>query len=158
MRYFLRPYRSDDFQAIYALDGMCFGPRFRFSKATMRNVTGDRQALLRVACDVAPTGGEVIVGFCAATVENRGVLRVGYITTLGVAPASQGRGIGRALLAAAERDLAGKGLREVQLHVFAGNRAAIGLYEATGYVLLHREANFYGVGDDALAYGKTLPE
>ena len=152
----LRPYRSDDFKTIYALDRVCFGPRFRFSVTMMRKVVGARQAALQVACETDETGNETIVGFCAASPERRGRIQVGYIATLDVAPASRGRGIGRTLLLAAERDLAQKGAAEMRLHVFAGNAAAIRLYEAMAYALLRREPNFYGLGADALEYRKPL--
>ncbi len=47
--------------------------------------------------------------------------------------ALRGHGYGRALLAAAERRLAGEGVRELSLNVFRGNTVAVHLYRASGY-------------------------
>jgi L-phenylalanine/L-methionine N-acetyltransferase len=51
-----------------------------------------------------------------------------------VAPGYRRRGIGRALLDAAERWAAERGIRKLELHVFPHNEAAIALYERAGYV------------------------
>jgi RimJ/RimL family protein N-acetyltransferase len=50
-----------------------------------------------------------------------------------VAPGYRRRGIGRALLDAAERWAAEHGIRKLELHVFPHNEAAIALYERAGY-------------------------
>ncbi len=50
-----------------------------------------------------------------------------------VAPEYRRRGIGRALLDAAERWAAERGIRKLELHVFPHNEAAIALYERAGY-------------------------
>jgi RimJ/RimL family protein N-acetyltransferase len=46
----------------------------------------------------------------------------------------RGRGIGSALLGAAEDWARGVGVRKIELHVFPHNDAAIALYERSGYV------------------------
>ncbi len=51
-----------------------------------------------------------------------------------VAPDWRRRGIGRALLDAAERWAAERGIRKLELHVFPHNEAAIALYERAGYI------------------------
>jgi ribosomal protein S18 acetylase RimI-like enzyme len=50
-----------------------------------------------------------------------------------VDPAARGRGVGRALLDAVDRWGAGWGAREVVLWVFESNRAAMRLYETSGF-------------------------
>ncbi len=152
----LRPYREADFDAIYALDVLCFAPRFRFSKSLMRRVVGTRHAVVIVACEPDDTGAERLAGFCAASLERSGAFRVGYIATLDVAPASRGRGVGRSLLRAVEGRLAQSDGARVRLHVFTGNLPAIRLYASAGYALAGREPDFYGVGYDALVYEKPL--
>lgn len=59
--------------------------------------------------------------------------RLGEVYVLGVAPAAQGLGLGRALLIRGLRYLADRGRREVQLYVDGDNAAALRLYERSGF-------------------------
>ncbi len=58
-----------------------------------------------------------------------------HVADLGlmVAATHRRRGVGRALLLAAEDWARAGGVRKLELHVFPHNTAAIGLYEACGY-------------------------
>jgi RimJ/RimL family protein N-acetyltransferase len=58
-----------------------------------------------------------------------------HVADLGlmVAASHRRRGIGRALLAAAEEWASGAGVSKLELHVFPHNEAAIALYEDFGY-------------------------
>ncbi len=58
---------------------------------------------------------------------------VGHLTDLVVDPAGQGRGVGRALLAAAEEWALAAGYPWLTLHVFAGNERARRIYEQSGF-------------------------
>jgi ribosomal protein S18 acetylase RimI-like enzyme len=69
----------------------------------------------------------------------------GWVYYLAVAPESQGRGIGRALLAEAESRLAALGCPKVMLMVRRGNESARGFYGTLGY----------GV-DEVETFGKRL--
>lgn len=60
---------------------------------------------------------------------------VGHVVDLVVARAGEGRGVGRALLAAADRWAEAAGYPWLTLHVFEGNDRARRLYEQTGYVV-----------------------
>jgi len=59
---------------------------------------------------------------------------VGHVTDIVVAKAGEGRGVGRALLATAERWAEEHGYPWLTLHVFDGNDRARRLYEQVGYV------------------------
>jgi ribosomal protein S18 acetylase RimI-like enzyme len=56
-----------------------------------------------------------------------------WIYDIEVVPAQRGRGYGRALLDAAEREARRRGGDSIGLNVFGGNDAARGLYESAGY-------------------------
>ncbi|MDQ6605550.1 MAG: GNAT family N-acetyltransferase [Actinomycetota bacterium] len=56
-----------------------------------------------------------------------------WIYDIEVVPAERGRGYGRALLEAAEREIRRLGGNTVGLNVFGGNDTARGLYESSGY-------------------------
>lgn len=87
---------------------------------------------------VAEAGGEIagMMGFVVHTgdvyVEER-LRRHGHVTELVVAPSWRGRGIGRMLLAEAERLARELGLPRLSIGVLAGNDGAERLYRATGF-------------------------
>lgn len=61
------------------------------------------------------------------------VNEVGHVTDLVVLPAHRGRGIGRALLAAAEAHAAAAGMPYLTIDVLAANQAARALYAKAGF-------------------------
>jgi ribosomal protein S18 acetylase RimI-like enzyme len=80
---------------------------------------------------VAETAGEVVglVWVGRAPAERPGW----WIYDIEVVPAQRGRGFGRALLEAAEREAQRHGGVSIGLNVFGGNDVALGLYESSGY-------------------------
>jgi ribosomal protein S18 acetylase RimI-like enzyme len=69
----------------------------------------------------------------------------GWINYLAVAPEHQGHGLGRAIMAEAERRLRATGCPKINLQIRRTNTGVIAFYEALGY----RE-------DDVLSMGKRL--
>jgi len=61
--------------------------------------------------------------------------RHGHVSDIVVAPAAEGRGVGAALMAAAEDWARAHGFRLLSLHVFGENARARELYERLGYRL-----------------------
>jgi ribosomal protein S18 acetylase RimI-like enzyme len=61
--------------------------------------------------------------------------RHGHVSDIVVAPAAEGRGVGAALMAAAEDWARSRGFRLLSLHVFDANTRARALYERLGYRL-----------------------
>ena len=59
--------------------------------------------------------------------------RHGHVSDIVVAAEAEGRGVGAALMAAAEAWARARGYRLLTLHVFDGNRRARALYERLGY-------------------------
>lgn len=75
---------------------------------------------------------------------------------IAVSPGEARKGLGRALLAEAERRAAAKGVLVMRLEVSAGNAAAMGLYASAGYRVVGRRAKYYNDGSDALLMDKEL--
>lgn len=98
----------------------------------------------------AVDAGEMI-GFVAG--EPRQTERVGWIATIGVDPAFQRRGIGRALLEACEAQLH---LPIIKLTVRISNQGAIAMYEKMGYRTTDIWRGYYNDGEDGLVMTKRL--
>ena len=69
----------------------------------------------------------------------------GWINYLAVSPERRGRGLGREMMAEAEKRLTAIGCPKVNLQVRSGNLEAIGFYQKIGYVR-----------DDVVSFGKRL--
>jgi ribosomal-protein-alanine N-acetyltransferase len=90
-----------------------------------------------------------LVGFIAGDVRKSEDLA--WIATFCVAPDYQGRGIGKALLAACEERLP---MPAIRLSVRASNHIAIRLYLNNGYVKVGEWSRYYSDGEAALVMEK----
>jgi ribosomal protein S18 acetylase RimI-like enzyme len=84
--------------------------------------------LLRTAFD--PDGTAVGLVWLALPSPER---RIGWVYELWVEPAARGKGYGRAIMLAGERELVARGVAELGLNVFGPNATARHLYESLGY-------------------------
>lgn len=75
-----------------------------------------------------------------------------------VDPATQGRGVGRALLDYVEAEVVRRHGRLVLIETSSQDKyqSTVRFYERCGYALLARLADFYRPGDDKLMFGKYL--
>lgn len=143
MTVLVRPATSDDRDAALALV-----PRLRaFGTVPLRSAAdldrAEREALrgalaaprADAAVLVADLPGMPVAGLAyvheAADYFTREVH--GHLAILVVAGGAEGRGVGRALLAAAEEWAAGRGHRFLTLNVFAANVRARAVYERAGF-------------------------
>lgn len=104
------------------------------------------------AADAGRAVGWVCLGPTPCT---RGTFDIYWIA---VAPARQGRGIGKALMAHAEARIAGRGgrLAVVETSGRPAQQPARRFYEALGYRSQARVADFYAPGDDKVVYAKAI--
>jgi ribosomal-protein-alanine N-acetyltransferase len=143
----LRDYRPGDWEAMYALDVLCFEPPFRFSRGAMHGF-----AEAEGAVTVLAQATDELVGFCVVQMEER----LGYVVTLDVSQQWRRQGLARRLMAEVETRARAAGATEMALHVYTGNSGAIRFYESIGYRRAGIAERFYGRGLDALVYGKSL--
>ncbi|MES2643925.1 MAG: GNAT family N-acetyltransferase [Myxococcota bacterium] len=91
---------------------------------------------VRVLRALSARRGEAEIAFARVVLEDEG--RVGYIASIGRAPAWKGRGLGPVALAEALRQLVRLGVARLRLGVTATNAAAVELYRRTGFVEVER--------------------
>jgi [ribosomal protein S18]-alanine N-acetyltransferase len=120
----LRSYEPHDFAALHRLDQSCFPAGISYSKTTFHYFLTIATADCIVAAD-----GPRIAGFIL-TEENP---PLAHIITLDVAEALRRRGVGSALLAESERNLALRGVRSILLETAIDNDGAVAFWKRHGY-------------------------
>jgi [ribosomal protein S18]-alanine N-acetyltransferase len=146
-----RRYKPNDFEALYAIEELCFSPPLRFGRRYMQRLVNAIHATTWIAEDF-----EKMAGFAIAEWKPSLETISGYIQTIEVAPAFRGQGIGRALLERIEDSAREANAPMLWLHVDKTNDAAIGLYSRQGFLPVGEEANYYAPGRGALLYRKAL--
>jgi diamine N-acetyltransferase len=95
--------------------------------------SGGDGALFVAEEDGAVIGAIRLSAHAVAPTPSLTARRYVFVQELVVAAYHHRRGIGRALMAPAERWAEERGIAEIELNVFGFNRAAIAFYEALGY-------------------------
>ena len=123
---------------------------------TQEDVVQAETALLEAALEAMPAGAELLIAETSAG-EPGGFVYLeqqldyygrphGHVSVLAVAASTEGQGVGRTLLEAAETWTRQQGLSLLTLNVFAGNARARAVYDRLGYV------------PETLRYVKTLED
>ena len=143
----LRPYKPEDFEALYEIDQACYAADVAYTRPEM-------QAYLRfpgAACLIAAIRRKPI-GFCLTSHrENRG-----HIITIDVLEGYRRHKIGSRLLEAVGSRLAKSGVREVILETATENHSAIAFWEKHGYRTRGIWKGYYPGGRDAYAMIKSI--
>ncbi|WP_286159147.1 GNAT family N-acetyltransferase [Methylobacterium sp. Leaf456] len=148
----IRPAVAADLDALVALEHAAFATDRAERRAIRHAIRSPSMTLLAA---LAQDGGEdILVG--AATLERRSTSLVARLSSIAVAPARAGHGLGSLLLDAAEADTVGHGRTRLRLEVRADNGAGIRLYERRGYVRIGTKPDYYEDGMEAWCYEKAL--
>ena len=139
----LRDARAADLPALALLEAQF--PGDRIVPPLFRELIGSPRATVRVA----ELDGR-LVGY--HIVRRRWLSRVGWLYSLAVDAAHRRRGIGRRLLADAERLARRAGRRGLQLEVRQDNAAALALYERGGYRRVKALPDYYDDGTPGWRY------
>ena len=144
----LRPYEHGDFAAVHRLDQACFPPGIAYSKMMLRYFLRLPTADGIVAVDSGKLAGFIL------TEENP---PLAHIITLDVAEAHRRQGVGSALLAESERNLARRGVRTILLETATDNEAAVAFWQRHGYRIEATLRRYYLNRIDAYEMRKILP-
>jgi ribosomal protein S18 acetylase RimI-like enzyme len=137
-----------DLDALLALETRVFRSDL-ISRAQYRRHIDSDSALVLVATQTGTLLGSVVVFFRRGSRNAR-------LYSLASAPEARGRGVGAALLRAAEQAARQRRCRGMRLEVRSSNRAAQRLYETRGYARGGVHRGYYEDGADALRYAKAL--
>ncbi len=144
----IRDYRPSDLQTLYQIDNACFPPGIAYPKYELTrfvSMPGARTWVME--------SSEGIVGFLIACHESRDAV---HIVTIDVVEAYRRKGIGRALMDAAEGWAAKQKARVIYLETADDNLNAQRFYQARGYSLVEREEGYYSNGQAAWLMAKSL--
>jgi ribosomal-protein-alanine acetyltransferase len=137
----IRTARMAEAAAIARMEGLSASTLRALPRDLERAVAPDAEVVVLVAVD-GPDHLGVAIG--------QVLLDEGHVVDLAVAPTARGQGIGRRLLDALLAGLRARGAVAHTLEVRASNRAALGLYRASGFVVEGRRPGYYPDGEDAL--------
>lgn len=143
----LAPATLADLPAIVELENSGFDHGVWGERAWADEIAGENRHVLVARDD---DGRIVGVASFSALFEVAELLRVV------VDAERRGRGIGRRLIGAGLSWAAGRGADVMMLEVEEGNAPARRLYDALGFGLVSRRADYYGVGQDALVMSLDL--
>jgi len=144
----LRAFRAADLPILHEIDRTCFPPGVAYSQAELARFIGHRRSRTWVAEDAGK-----IVGFLVASRTQTSMM---HVITIDVKEGWRRRGVGDALMNAAEDWGRGHGLRGASLETAEENRAAQEFYRKRGYTKIGEVTNYYANGSTAWVMGKPL--
>ena len=147
--YYIYPAKEEDLSHIYGLEVLLFSRPWREADIRPRLVREDCVSF------VAKEEGRLIGYLLAETIPS--LPPQADILSVGVNPLCQNRGIGQALLAAAEEKLRAMGVGDILLEVRQSNAPARRLYEKCGFAVIGCRKGYYDAPvEDGLIMQKIL--
>lgn len=146
MHFDIRPARASDLDALAAIESTAFTSD-RISRRSFRRLLASCSAAVAVAEDAGHAVGYALVLYRTGSKRAR---------LYSIAASDAGRGVGQALLEAAELAAKGRGCTVIALEVRADNTPAQRLYERSGYRRTGQLPGYYADGASALRFEKEL--
>lgn len=144
----IRHGEASDIPALDQLERACFAGD-RISRRQFHYLVKKGNAAVLVAEDDGRLVGDVVLLFSRGT-------SVARLYSIAVADDMRGRGVGRALVTAAEKEAWARPRAYLRLEVRKDNAAAIRLYESLGYRRLGEWPGYYEDRMDAWRFEKSL--
>lgn len=143
----LHPAGPEDFETLYRIDRACYPPGIAYTRRDLRDFLTHPESLCRVALL-----GEEIVGFLIGLYHDG----QGHIITADVRASARRRGVGSALLAAVEAEMAARGVTVVELETATNNAAGVAFWKRSGYQVAAVVPRYYLRRIDAYLMFKRL--
>jgi ribosomal-protein-alanine N-acetyltransferase len=143
----LRPYQPLDFDALLAVDQVCFPKTIAYGRREMKSYL----QLEDSHCIVAETSG-IIAGF----ILTERSAEFAHVITLDVLESYRRQSVGSKLLEAGEQEASARGASIMYLETATTNKAAIALWKKHGYLEAATLENYYGRGQNAFEMHKLL--
>lgn len=144
----IRLARASDVDALLAIENAVFRTD-RLSRRSFKQLSASATA----AVLVAEMAGE-IAGYCVLLF--RITVPSARLYSIATAPGFSGRGAGRGLIEAAERETLSRGKRSLRLEVRQDNSRAISIYKKAGYLPIGSTSGYYADGMTAIRLEKNL--
>jgi [ribosomal protein S18]-alanine N-acetyltransferase len=148
----LRPYQPSDFEALLAIDQVCFPKTIAYGRREMKSYLQSEGSHCIVAEIAGPEISKMIAGFILTERSNE----FAHIITLDVLEPYRRQSVGSLLLQAAEREASDCGVAIMYLETATTNKAAIALWKKHGYRESGTIENYYGRGQNAFEMLKRL--
>jgi ribosomal-protein-alanine N-acetyltransferase len=124
-----------------------------WSRELVERELGHSWSRVLLACEVDPAGDERVLGYIVFWIVHDEV----HVLNVATALEARRRGVGRALMDAAEEEGRARGARLATLEVRRSNVGAIALYRAIGYRQVGIRPNYYAEEhEDAIVMVKAL--
>ena len=136
-----------DLAALVAMEG-AFPEADRFDARTWRRLLAGHSVTLVNETDGLANANAILLF--------RNGSSIARLYSVSVAPAARGKGLGAALLCAAEHCAREQGAKRMRLEVRVTNKSAHRLYEAAGYRVIARLESYYPDGEAAHRMEKVL--
>ena len=144
----IRAATLDDVPQLLRLEQTCFETD-RLSRRQFRYMLTKANAVVLVLAEGDALDGYVMVLFSRGTSMAR-------LYSIAVDPAARGRGVGRALVEAAEAESRERDCAYLRLEIRKDNSASVGLFRAMGYKQFGEFADYYEDHMDAWRFEKSL--
>lgn len=152
-KFSIRNYRVEDFEALYAIDQLCYPPAVAYTRAELRWYMALPSSECLVAEARKANGAPAkIAGFVVTAARNLH----GHIVTIDVLEMHRRKGIASALLKRAETRIRSADAKEIWLETATNNETAIAFWKRNGYLIRGRLPHYYPDGVDAFAMTKIL--
>jgi ribosomal protein S18 acetylase RimI-like enzyme len=144
----IRPATLDDLDALVELENRCFATD-RLSRRSFRYMLTKARASIQVWDEGGRLGGYVLVLYSKGTALAR-------LYSIAVDDSMRGRGVGRQLLDAAEREAVDRGCVSMRSEIRRDNVASQALFERAGYRKFDEVNDYYEDHMDALRFERSL--